>query len=194
MPMMQTKYYSEKPIKYDGLQLAPHWIYRTFGLMGDAAVAFRGECEVKLTEMVDLEDVRANAPIYSREMLHFILEFFDTDLEKAVYRQRLLITTIKESLERRDLMARRSGDDLYLSRGDGTRGKLSVSIATASPVSTLVHTGLNIISEGTPVPTIGLDDMNIKGMEIQTLAVEILGRYAEEVADIWLARCKVRPV
>ncbi len=192
--MMQTKYYSEKPIKYDGLQLAPHWIYRTFGLMGDAAVAFRGECEVKLTEMVDLEDVRANAPIYSREMLHFILEFFDTDLEKAVYRQRLLITTIKESLERRDLMARRSGDDLYLSRGDGTRGKLSVSIATASPVSTLVHTGLNIISEGTPVPTIGLDDMNIKGMEIQTLAVEILGRYAEEVADIWLARCKVRPV
>lgn len=192
--MMQTKYYGEKSIKYDGLQLAPHWIYRTFGLMGDAAVAFRGECEVKLTEMVDLEDVRANAPIYSREMLHFILEFFDTDLEKAVYRQRLLITTIKESLERRDLMARRNGDDLYLSRGDGTRGKLSVSIATASPVSTLIHTGLNIISEGTPVPTIGLDDMNIRGMEIQALAVEILGRYAEEVADIWLARCKVRPV
>lgn len=191
---MQTKYIEEKAIKYDGTQLAPHWIYRSFGLMGDAAVSFRGECEVKLTEMVDLEDVRANAPIYSREMLHFILEFFDNDLEKAVYRQRLLITTIKESLERRDLVARRSGDDLFLKRADNTNGKLSVSIATASPVSTLIHTGLNIVSEGTPVPTIGLHDLGIRDKEVQALAVEVLGRYAEEVSDIWLARCKVRPV
>lgn len=191
---MQTKYISEKAIKYDGLQLAPHWIYQSFGLLGDAAVSFRGECEVKITEMVDLEDVRANAPIYSQEMLHFILEFFDNDLEKAVYRQRLLITTIKESLERRDLVVRRSGDDLFLRRSDGTNGKLSVSIATASPVSTLIHTGLNIISEGTPVPTVGLQDLGINGFEIQALAIEVLGRYAEEVADIWLARCKVRPV
>lgn len=191
---MQTKYVDEKPIKYDGTQLAPHWIYRSFGIMGDAAVAFRGECEVKLTEMVDLEDVRANAPIYSREMLHFIVEFFDNDLEKAVYRQRLLITTIKESLERRDLSPKRSGDDLFLKHSDGTNGKLSVSIATASPVSTLIHTGLNIISEGTPVPTVGLQDLGIQGSEVQALAVEVLGRYAEEVADIWLARCKVRPV
>jgi hypothetical protein len=191
---MHIKYLGEKPLKYDGTQLAPHWIYRSYGLLGDAAVSFRGECEVKITEMVDLEDVRANAPIYSREMLHFILEFFDNDLEKAVYRQRLLITTIKESLERRDLRVHRSGDDLFLRRVDNTNGKLSVSIATASAVSTLIHTGLNIISEGTPVPTIGLADLGINGIEIQALAMEVLSRYNEEVADIWLARCKVRPV
>lgn len=193
MPM-QIKFVGDYPIKYDGTQLAPHWIYRQFGLLGDAVVSFRGECEVKLTEMVDLEDVRANAPIYSREMLHFIIEFFDNDLEKAVYRQRLLVTTIKESLERRDLKVRRSGDDLFLKRSDGTNGKLSVSIATASPVSTLIHTGLNIISEGTPVPTVGLYDLSITGAEVTDLALEVLGRYTEEVADIWQARCKVRPV
>lgn len=191
---MQTKFVSEQSIKYDGLQLAPHWIYRNFGLMGHAVVAFRGECEVKLTEMVDLEDVRNNAPIYSKEMLHFIVEFFDTDLEKGVYRQRLLVTTIKESLERRGLKPMRSGDDIFLKRADGTNGKLSVSIATASPVSTLIHMGLNIISEGTPVPTVGLYDLGIVGAEVRDLALEIVGRYAEEVADIWQARCKVRPV
>jgi len=41
-------------IKYEGWQLAPHWIYKNFKIMGDAIVAFKGECEVKLTEMVDI--------------------------------------------------------------------------------------------------------------------------------------------
>ena len=36
---MHTFYYSEQPITYDGHQLAPHWIYRRFDLLGDAIVA-----------------------------------------------------------------------------------------------------------------------------------------------------------
>src|SRR6478672_598059 len=86
-------------LTYDGRQLAPHWIYRQHDLLGDAVVAFRGACDVKLTEMVDIEDVKASAPIYSPQMVHFIAEFFDLDLEKTVYRQRLLIVTAKEYLE-----------------------------------------------------------------------------------------------
>jgi hypothetical protein len=180
-------------LKYNGLQLSPHWIYRQHDLLGDAIVAWRGECDVKLSEMVDIEDVKANAPIYSREMVHFIAEFFDTDLEKAVYRQRLLITTAKEYLEEYlSQRVERRGDDLYLIRPrDSRRGKLSVSIATSSTTSTLIHTGFNVISDGTPVPTTGLNDLEI---DPDAFAGSVLERFSSEVEDIWLARCKVRPV
>jgi hypothetical protein len=180
-------------LTYDGRQLAPHWIYRQHDLLGDAIVAFRGPCEVKLSEMVDIEDVKAVAPIYSPQMVHFIAEFFDLDLEKTVYRQRLLIVTAKEYLEEKlSQPVRRRGDDLYLSRPqDGQPGKLSVSIATSSPVSTLIHTGFNVLTEGTPVPTVGLSEL---GIDPDDFAQSILDRYTAEVEDIWLARCKVRPV
>jgi hypothetical protein len=36
--------------------------------------------------MVDIADVKAQAPISSPLMLHSIAEFFTTDLELAVYR------------------------------------------------------------------------------------------------------------
>lgn len=183
----------DKFLIYDGRQLAPHWIYRQHDLLGDAIVAWRGECEVKLSEMVDIEDVKANAPIYSPQMVHFIAEFFDLDLEKTVYRQRLLIVTAKEYLEEKlSQRVERRGDDLYLMHPkNGQRGKLSVSIATTSATSTLIHTGFNVVSEGTPVPTVGLNDLEI---DPDSFAQTILERYSAEVEDIWLARCKVRPV
>jgi len=189
---LQSKYIIDHQITYNGHQLAPHWIYRTFDILGDAIVAFVGPCRVDLSEMVDIEDVKAEAPIFSPLMLHCIAEFFHTDLELAVYRQRLLIITAKELLE--ELTTRqvqRKGDDLYIPRADGMPGKLSVSIATASTTSTLIHTGFNIETEGTPVPTVGLAEI---GIETNTFAEELLRRYAEEIQDIWLARCKVRAV
>lgn len=189
---MHTFYHTGSQITYDGRQLAPHWLYRHFDLLGDAIVAFVGPCRVELSEMVDLEDVKAEAPIYSPLMVHCIAEFFHTDLELAVYRQRLLIVTAKELLEASTgQRVERQGDDLYLTRSDGTRGKLSVSIATASPTSTLIHTGFNIETEGTPIPTAGLAEL---GLDIDTFAGELLRRYASEVEDIWQARCKVRAV
>ncbi|HMA37753.1 MAG TPA: DUF366 family protein [Chloroflexia bacterium] len=185
-----------REIGYDGHQLAPHWIYRQFDLLGDAAVAFIGPCRVALSEMVDIEDVKAQAPIYSPRMLHIIAEFFTGDLHLAVYRQRLLIVTAKELLE--EALARtighavtRQGDDLYLARADGQPGKLSVSIATASATSTLIHAGFNIETAGTPVPTVGLAEL---GIDAAAWAPELLARYAAEVGDIWRARCKVRAV
>jgi hypothetical protein len=189
---MHTYVETHQSITYDGRQLGPHWLYRRFDVLGDAIAAFVGPCRVELTEMVDLEDVKAAAPIYSPLMLHCIAEFFHTDLELAVYRQRLFIVTAKELLEEATgRRVQRRGDDLYLTRPDGTPGKLSVSIATASPTSTLIHTGFNIETEGTPVPTVGLAEL---GVEVATFAPELLRRYAAEVQDIWLARCKVRAV
>lgn len=189
---MQTTLLSDRQITYDGRQLAPHWIYRQFDLLGDAAVAFIGPCRVELSEMVDIEDVKAAAPIYSPLMLHVIVELFGVDLHQTVYRQRMLIVTAKELAETMtDRRITRKGDDLYLPQADGSPGKLSVSIATASPISTLIHTGFNIQTAGTPVPTIGLAELNIDPLEFGS---ELLHRYAEEGQDIWLARCKVRSV
>lgn len=178
----------DKEIKYIGSQLAPHWIYKNFKLQGDAIVAFIGECEVALTEMVDIEDVINNEPIYSKSMLSFITEQFNVNLVEGVFRQRLLICIIKELLEERGIFVVRNGDDLMI---DGK--KLSVSIATKSTTSILIHTGLNILSEGAPVKASGLtSELGIT--DIKEFALEVMKRYSEELEDINLASTKVRGV
>lgn len=184
---MQIKYIDEE-IKYIGSQLAPHWIYKNFKIQGDAIVAFCGECEVKLTEMVDIEDVINNEPIYSKKMLSFITEQFNVDLIEGVFRQRLLICIIKELLEEKGIFVVRNGDDLMIDNK-----KLSVSIAAKSINSVLIHTGLNIISEGTPVKTAGLcSELGI--IDIKEFAKDVMLRYTEEIDDIILASTKVRGV
>ena len=184
---MKTKFIDEE-IKYIGSQLAPHWIYKNFKIQGDAIVAFIGECEVKLTEMVDIEDVINNEPIYSKSMLSFISEQFGVSLTEGVFRQRLLICIIKELLEKRGVFVVRNGDDLMINNR-----KLSVSIATKSITSILIHTGLNILSEGAPVEASGLkSELGID--DIKEFAIEVMKRYSEELDDIVLAGTKVRGV
>lgn len=184
---MLTKFIDEE-IKYIGSQLQPHWIYKNFKMQGDAIVAFIGECEVKLTEMVDIEDVINNEPIYSKSMLSFITEQFNINLVEGVFRQRLLICIIKELLEKRGIFVVRNGDDLII---EGK--KLSVSIATKSTTSILIHTGLNIESEGAPVKASGLtSELGIT--DIKEFAMDVMKAYAEELKDIELASTKVRGV
>ncbi len=181
-------FWLDKSILYDGTQLCSGWICRESGIAGNAIIAFRGGAKVPITNMVDLEDVAQNRPIFSEEMLHFIVEIFDRDLEKMVLRQRLLIAVIEEELKKSPACKniRREGDDLY----DGD-AKLSVSIATTSPVSGLIHTGLNIVSDGTPVLTKGLRDYEIHP---KTLALKIMERFTNELAGIRHATTKVRAV
>lgn len=178
----------ETVINYDGTQLCSGWIGRMAGLKGDAIVAFCGRANVPVENMVDLEDVAANAPIFSEAMLHFIVEIFDRDLEKMVLRQRLLMAIIETELKKPPVCAKinRRGDDLF----DGA-AKLSVSIATCSPVSALIHTGLNISSRNTPLLTKGLADYDI---DPKGLALKVMARFADELAGIVHATGKVRPV
>ena len=181
-------FFIDKEIKYIGSQLAPHWIYKNFKIQGDSIVAFVGECEVKLTEMVDIEDVINDEPIYSQSMLSFISEQFNVNLVEGVFRQRLLICIIKELLEERGVFVVRNGDDLMINGR-----KLSVSIATKSATSILIHTGLNIISDGAPVRASGLtSELGIE--DIKGFALEVMERYSEELKDIVLASTKVRGV
>ena len=72
---------------YDGTPLHSRWAERTFGVEGDSIVVFRGPCDVPPENIVDLEDLRAGSRIAGPDMLHFIVEQFERDLEKAVLRQ-----------------------------------------------------------------------------------------------------------
>lgn len=179
---------ADHQIAYLGDQLRSHWILDTFGCFGDAVCAFLGPCEVPTTSLVDLADVREGAIIRARLMLHFIAEWFDADLERAILRQRLLVALAADLLREScpDLALRRSGDDLYV----GER-KLSVSIATASPVSTLVHFGINVDPAGAPVSAVGLQEL---GVEPLAFARELMARFATELEGVRAARVKVRGV
>lgn len=185
MTLLTTKLLAE-PLAYTGEQLRSHWAYRSFDCIGDSAVAFIGPCDVAAEHMRDVEDLRAGSKIYSEKMLHFIIEHFNLGLNEMIWRQRAFISLIAEELGRRlpSVTIRRAGSDLY----DGEK-KLTVSIASVSPVSALIHAGINVSSRNTPVPTRGLEDYGIPPEEF---ARAILESYEKDCLSAWRARCKVR--
>lgn len=171
-------------IDYDGSQIRSHWAYREFGIQGDSLVAFRGACAVPPANMVDIEDLLAGARIAGPDMLHFIAEHFDTDLEKAVLRQRILAALAQAELGDH---VRRCGDDLFLGRK-----KLSISIATVTPVSTKIHWAVNVRrAAGAGVPTGGLEELKV---DPGRFAVRLLKAYAAEIEGILDARTRVRGI
>ncbi|MFP4499002.1 MAG: DUF366 family protein [Vulcanimicrobiota bacterium] len=190
--MIQTKYINEET-PYTGVELISHWIFNNFDIPGNAIVGFTGPCDVSINNMVDLLDVKNNDKIYSPRMLHFIAEFFDHNLEMMVHRQRLFIHALKEELEEQAIPGRlfRDGDDLYHIGIAGVKRKLTVSIATRSPVSVLMHTGINILTQGTPVPTSGLGEL---GIEPVSFAHKVMDRFKKEMESIKQACYKVKAV
>lgn len=182
---LKIRNFDKDEICYTGRELSPHWIYKSFDVIGDALVAFQGPADVSLNEMVDLEDVKKKAPIGSPKMLHFLGEFFIDSLDQGILLQHLFVFQVNESLQKRGIELTRRGNDLYFK----TR-KLSVSIATKSLTSVLMHFGINIETEGTPVPTAGLNEL---GIDAKTFADEVLTQFRDDV-EVWArARVKVSP-
>lgn len=173
---------------YDGRQLNSLWAYREHGVQGDSIIAFEGPCEVSVDKLVDLEDAKAGAFIHSFSMLHFIVEHFELDLEAAILRQYLLVGIAQDELNANLKGKRvvRDGNDLYLGNA-----KLSVSIATLTPVSSKIHFGININSKGTPVKTLGLADLKIAPM---AFGRALLDRYVDDHDRMAKARTKVRGI
>jgi hypothetical protein len=178
----------DREITYDGTQLRSGWVREQTELGSDGVACFAGPADVPVENLVDMEDAAANAHIFSPMMLHFIVEHTDGDLLLAVARQRLMVSITMEELIRLTEGApiERRGDDIY----EGNL-KISVSIATSSPKSQLIHFGVNVISDGTPVPTKGLADYDI---ETKTLGEIVSKKYCEEIASMMHATQKVRPV
>lgn len=176
-------------MNYDGSQLTSLFAYRQFGLLGPSCVAFRGACNVSVEKMVDLEDLRAESRICGDEMVHFIAEVFDRDLFSMVCLQRLLADLVASTvfdLSGGRFRLRREGDDLYLDDK-----KFSISIATVSPVSQLLHFAVNVVNSGTPVPTCALQDFEI---EPEVFGRTVLAKLMHEYLSVTEATQKVRPV
>jgi len=192
---MRGKYIKGKMMTYDGSQLRSHWAYSEHDVQGNSVVAFRGPCRVGERYLVDVEDRKKRREIYSEDMAHFVIELFDSDLDRTMVIQRLFMCIIKEAIEelKPEIIVDRRGDDLYIEieeEGEEDR-KLSVSVATASPVSTLIHAGVNVVSSNTPVPTLGLADLDIS---VDDFILKVLQNFINEMKDIHQTRSKVRGV
>jgi hypothetical protein len=184
---VKTEFARER-IDYSGKELRSRWLMERFGLVGDSIVAFAGSCSVKGEDLVDREDFMLGNTVEGDLMLHFIAEIFGVGLPGIVFAQRLLCTIVRGLIDGAcgKATVERSGDDLYVGEG-----KLSVSVATASAVSGLIHLGLNITTKGVPVKAAGLADL---GIDYKWLAHEVLSRFAEEIDTCLDAAGKVRPV
>lgn len=182
----------DKKFTYDGSQLRPLFAYENYKALGDSVVSWVGPCNITLDHMVDLEDKIENAKICGDQMLHFIVEVFGSDLTAAVSLQRLFASITKDLIQQETKFKfnlTREGDDIYL-HADGKK-KLSISIASKSAVSSQIHFAMNIVNEGTPVPTACLNDLGLDG---QTVAKQIMNLFAEEYESIVTATKKVIPL
>ena len=144
---MKSLYVKEK-IEFTGEQLEPHWTYKNFDILGDSILAFVGPCDLKEEYLVGVDHFKKKTQIKSEMMLHFLVEHFDQDLEKAILRQKLLMSILKDKLNHRlggDVF-QRWGNDIF-----EQDFKLTVSTVTRTPVSTKIHVGINISSKDVPV-------------------------------------------
>jgi len=185
--MLETKALQER-IDYTGDQLRSHFVREKTGIDVDGVVAFRGACAVTGQRLVDLEDAEQHSSIIAEEMVHFIGEHFECTLREANYRLRLFVSILSESIKELApaITVTRDGDDLYI----GGK-KLTVAIATVTPVSTVFHCGVNIDPRGAPVPAIGLAEVGVDG---DRFTAAVLERYRRECLSIDRAIRKVRGV
>ncbi len=186
---MQTKFLKTKEI-YDGTQLRSQFAYLEHRILGDSVVAWIGPCHVSLDNMVDGEDFLDQSSIAGSEMVHFIIEYFNQSLFSGVLLQRLFANIIRDVIYElspvKNLKLLRQGDDIYLSDK-----KLSISIATSSPISTLIHFAVNVRTEGVPVPAVGLKDLKVSETEF---IKKCLASLKNEFESSLTATMKVRPV
>lgn len=187
---MQTSWIDET-IHYDGTQLKPLFAYLEWGILGDSIVSWKGSCDVSFEHMVDGEDLIAESAIAGSEMIHFIMEVFDRELATGVLLQRIFAAIVKDLLVELSSVLEvdslvRDGDDLYW----GDR-KLSISIASRSAVSTMVHFAVNVSNQGTPVKTCSLEDLGVDPKEFAGAAMDAL---TLEWSSVLKATRKVRPL
>ena len=182
--------YLKKKQTYDGTQLKSLYAYLNHKMMGNSVISWSGPCDISFEHMLDGEDLLEKSAIRGSMMLHFIAEIFDRDLAFAVALQRLFVAIIKDELNHAIAVLKKdpltqSGDDLYWGKK-----KLSISIATVSPVSQMIHWALNISNKGTPVATCSLEDF---GVGPQEFAEKIMKLWCAEFESIIQATQKVKP-
>ncbi len=180
----------ENEITYTGEELRPHWGLEQTGIYGSLMVAFIGPCKVRTQDLVDWEDKLQNEFIEAQSMLHIIGEFFDVPLNQGVLLQRFFIVWAEQHLRESGIeKIKRQGNDIFI-----RNKKLSVSIATVSPVSSLMHCGFNLDATGAPVDAIGLYELGFNRDQALSFSKKLLTSYIKELEDMKKAQCKVKPL
>jgi len=204
---------------YDASQLRSLWAFETFRVQGDSIIGWVAPCRITVDALIDRDDAVNDRPIFADSQVHYVVEMFGVELKFAVMAQRLLNGWMARGarwMKRDDLNCHveLSGNDVYILFPDeieleagedfaafvrsgrfhyslpGCR-KLSVSIATLSPVSGLIHAGINVTTEGTPVQTASLEMLGIDAAEYGRWVGE---NFARDYEKVLLACSKVRPV
>jgi len=174
---------------YDGSQLHHAFAYEQAGELGATICYFFGNAYVK-KHLVDLEDSLANDFIKSDEMHHFIIEIPEATITETVVWQRMFISICIDYIRKYGAghKIERNGDDIMIDDR-----KLSVSIATLSLFSGLIHVGINAtVGEGCPVKAIGLSEfMDLHARKHHQFAHMVATTFAEEYLDIKDATFKV---
>ncbi|MFO7967892.1 MAG: DUF366 family protein [Archaeoglobaceae archaeon] len=172
----------DSELGYDGSQIKSLWAYCEAGVKEDSIISFVGSCEIDGDAQVDLEDMVLQEKIYSPKMLHFIIEHFDeVSLRLIRTRQRFLAYLIQEIINEERKVSRK-GDNLFWNGK-----KLTISMATISPVSAKIHFGVNVESDThSSLQEIGYPDP-------KQLALEVCRRYSREIEEIEEGVRKTRP-
>jgi hypothetical protein len=192
-------------VVYTGAELRPGWIAEQFPheeVPGDHVIlAFIGPAKVRTPEMVDIEDRKGEVfegdlAIMSDHMLHFLIELFGYGIRETVLFQRWFVEIVANRInlmrDREDSWVYTVGDDLWIDYMEDPTAKLSVSIATASAVSGLIHLGLNIENDGTPdeIEIACLEDIIVDPVE---LLKDVLDEVEKRYMSMMAAMCKVLP-
>jgi len=181
---MKTRFIKEE-LTFTGEQLHSLFAYDNYNILGDSIIAFIGACDISLKETVDLETQKARKYSYVPKMLHFLCEHFEVDVEKAILRSYLLLDIAKDILNEKlgTNQIKRVFNELY----DG-ESRVAISMATSSPVSSLIYVGVHIVPP-TDIPAKGLEDYQIDPLEFGNLVLE---RYAKDAERINQMRYRTR--
>lgn len=176
---------------YDGTQIRSLWAYERFGVRGDSVVIFRGPMRIPAESMLDLEDIREGSAISGDDLIHFIVERFDSppNMHLAYCMQRLIAVWTKDELLVEGVKAVRRGDDLFVDDR-----KLTVSVATCGVSSEKIHFGINVINSGVPpgVRAIGLNDLGIT--DPVGFAERVVSGFSGEIEGIESAVVKTKGI
>jgi hypothetical protein len=184
--LLETKFLSAVCEVYDGSQLDVGRNFRQYGLLGPSVIAWIGPCDVSLEHMIDGEDWREKKAIRADKMLHFVGELFHVDIVTGILLTRLMAGYLVEELGKgqdQQWTLGRKGDDVYSSDGR----KLNVSIVTQKGHRVLFHFGINVGTQGAPVPVLGLNDLGISAPQF---AHQLLSWLKSEWEDVFRAAYK----
>jgi hypothetical protein len=139
--------------------------------------------DVSEARMKDCEDLRGKTKITGDDVLHLIVERFDSpgNIFISYLLQRLLVISAQAVLNMYGIETARTGDDLYIADE-----KLTVSIATASITSEKIHLGINVTTIGTPkgIAITSLTSCGIEPDESLSIGRDIAEMFSRETLGI----------